>query len=116
MLGSDRRTITLPCEARVAVVVALGLFVLAAGAALLTTVPRDYQRVAAKTLRGVIDNRWDDLDYKAEKKVARTRVTVLEAAQKANDSKAKSLLWAMGFEIAASGALGVAAGLILAAN
>jgi hypothetical protein len=88
-------TFSLPQASRVLIVIAIGFFFFAIVTAIVTNVPFFYQVVEPEPLHTAVRDRWDDSDAVAERKVAYTRLTVMESAQKMNTIKAVTLFIAV---------------------
>ena len=108
-------TYDIPNWAASCLIVALGLFILAAVSAIVTNVPRSYQGVTVDALRAAVKGRrWEeDTEAEASKMVALTQLTVLEAAKKVNTQKGRFLIAGMVLEIFAVALVGVAMGIVV---
>lgn len=94
-------------------VAALLFFVLGALSALLTNLPRSYEGVTVEALRRAVKERWDDSEAAASRKVALTRLTVLQSAKGVNGQKSVALAAGMVCEILAVALVGIAMGFVL---
>jgi hypothetical protein len=110
----ERQTFVLPGASRVLLLVALGFFVLAIGAALATNVPLIYRNVTPEALTGAVNGRWSESPSAARRKVAYTRIDVLKSARSVNTVKAWILFGAMACELCALVIVAVAVGLVIA--
>jgi hypothetical protein len=97
----QQATFTLPGTAKVLLLVALTFFVLALGAALSVNVPMVYTNVTAGGLRSAVRQHWNDTPSAARRRLANTRITVLEAAGRVNRVKAWVVFGAIACEFCA---------------
>ena len=94
-------------------IAAVVTFLGAAGFAIATNYPLDYDEVKPSELRDAVKNRWSDDERVAERMTSFTRLKVLETARSRNDLKAELLLWATGLEVAGVACVAVAVIFIL---
>ncbi len=111
----EREGFVLPTSGRVLLVVALGFFVVAALAAIVTNIPLSYQGVTTDSLRGAVRNRWGDSEAVATQMTSFTRIDVLESAKRRNNLKSVALFAGMVCEIVAVALVGAAVGVVLLA-
>jgi hypothetical protein len=106
-------TFDIPGAAATFLTFALVFFVLAALSAILTNLPRNYQRVTVDGLRAAVKDHWDDTETEASKMVALTQLKTLAAAKNVNTQKGWALISAMVLEIIAVALVGVAMGIVV---
>jgi hypothetical protein len=106
-------TFDLPGAASTFLTFALVFFVLAAGSAIITNLPRSYQGVTVDGLRDAVKDRWDDSEEVASRMVALTQLKVLASAKDVNGQKGMALVAGMVLEIIAVALVGVAMGIVV---
>jgi len=111
LTGADKYT--LPSGAEPWLGAALGAFVLAALAGIVTNMPLLYLGVKPQELKGAVDNLWEDAPDIAEKRVAATQVKVLTRAKSMNAAKGWILVGAVVAQLAAVVFLALAVRVIL---
>jgi uncharacterized membrane protein YcjF (UPF0283 family) len=106
-------TFVIPDTSAAFLIAALAFFVLASLSALITNLPRSYQGAKVDALRDAVRSRWEDSEVAASRKVAFTRLTVLDSAKKVNNQKGLALVAGMVCEIIAVALVGIAMGFVL---
>lgn len=95
--------------ASVLVLIALGLFVLAGGAALMAGQLHKYKVPTDETLKSCLDEHWTDTAVSARLAAAWMNLETILSLRSGNDKKAWWLNWALRFQVFAIMALAVAA-------
>lgn len=109
----EAQTFALPGAARVLLVLALASFFGAILSAIGSNLPFKYEMPLVPALRAVVDDRWGDSEQDAERRLARTRLKMLESAKAKNTVKAYWLFTAVGFEVAAVALVASAVGVVI---
>lgn len=106
-----------PPAARVLLVIALGLFLVAAGLSIRVNMPRGYKEADVAKLRRLTEAEfWEARSEIGARRAAELRVNVLASTRLANGRKAKTLFWAMVLEVAAIAVVGAAVVVVLVAD
>ncbi len=108
-----QQTFVLEAAAKPPLAAALGLFVVAALAALLTNLPLNYEWPDREKLLEALRADPPVAEQVALKKVAITRLDVLKAARSKNEFKGKALIVAIAIEVVAVGAVAVAVAIVI---
>jgi len=99
-----------------AILIALGLFVLAAVLGLLTGAVRNYDRVKLADVQNTVDSDWDTIsDDSARKMIVESNLDVVRSARSQTNGKAQLLKAAVICQVAAVAALAFAVGVVLTA-
>lgn len=101
-LSTKAQNFTLPGDVKLPLYLAAALLVFAAAGGIFTNAPRRSDAIALKKLTPLIaeDQYWNAPSAYAERKVAKTRLTVLQNSRAINISTARTLLVAILLEIA----------------
>jgi hypothetical protein len=110
----SQATFVLPHAARLWLIAALIVFVLAAVAALATNFPLRYEAVTADQIEARLKEQPIRSELRAERDVALTRVKALRDAKHKNTMKAKLLFAAISLEVVAVALVGVAVAVVIA--
>jgi hypothetical protein len=106
-------TFALPGTSKVFLVIALCFFVIAIAAALATNIPWVYKNVTPPGLRVMLRDHWPDSPSVARKKVAYTKVDVLDSARTVNGVKAWILFGAIASELVALVFVAIAVAIVI---
>jgi hypothetical protein len=112
-LSTNHETFMLPSTSKVLLLVALGFFIVAIGAALATNVPLVYQNVTPQGLSTAIESRWTESPSAARRTVARTQLKAISSARTVNGVKAWLLFAAITCELCAVSLVGGAMGFVI---
>jgi hypothetical protein len=104
----------LPDKAKLLIVAAGGLFVLAAIGGITANFPSPYREIRVSALRRLTEERWWlNQVSPAQRRAAQARIDILDAARVVNAWKVRFLVAALIFEVLAVLALAAAAGIVL---
>lgn len=116
-LVTESENFVVPEKSRPWLYLALLGFVVAAGAALITNLPRNLESARTygpKSLDRLIRLRWDDSPRAAKRRIALTRLGLLHSYKKVNNFKGRVLIAAVIAEVVAVAAVAVAVTIVLA--
>lgn len=106
-------TYVLPHSARIAILVAAAVFVIAACLAVATNHPFETQAVKPSSLRTAVRENWETTELSLLKQEVLTDINIWESTRSTNNLRANLLFWATIAEGLATMIVGVAIGLAL---